>query len=139
MEKGYKSPHVDDRRDLNPLLNLLIQIAVAAQALYLSGLRLADFGIPFGTSWDLGLWGWLASGLWLVGFTNIYNFMDGINGLAFSILHLLCLELCLLQSQPGLLCPLFEIAEIGLEFSKERANLSLVISLARCLELAFIN
>jgi UDP-N-acetylmuramyl pentapeptide phosphotransferase/UDP-N-acetylglucosamine-1-phosphate transferase len=93
--------NVDDRRDLNPLLKLAIQIAVAAQALYLSGLRLADFGVPFGTSWDLGMWGWLASGFWLVGFTNIYNFMDGINGLAFTQLIFGGTTFCLLGVSTG--------------------------------------
>ena len=93
--------YVDDRRDLNPFLKLLIQIAVAVQALYLSGLRLGDPGIPFGTSWDLGPWGWLASGLWLVGFTNIYNFMDGINGLAFTQLIFGGTTFCLLGVTTG--------------------------------------
>jgi UDP-N-acetylmuramyl pentapeptide phosphotransferase/UDP-N-acetylglucosamine-1-phosphate transferase len=96
--------YLDDRRDLNPFLKLFIQVAVAAQALYLSGLRLADFGLPlgsqwgsgWGTGWDLGPWGWLASGVWLVGFTNIYNFMDGINGLAFTQLIFGGTTFCLL-------------------------------------------
>ncbi len=93
--------YMDDRRDLNPLLKLTIQIAVAAQALYLSGLRLADPGIPFGASWDLGPWGWLASLIWLVGFTNIYNFMDGINGLAFTQLIFGGTTFCLLGVSTG--------------------------------------
>jgi UDP-N-acetylmuramyl pentapeptide phosphotransferase/UDP-N-acetylglucosamine-1-phosphate transferase len=88
--------YLDDRRDLNPFLKLFIQFAVAAQALYLSGLRLADFGLPWGSGWDLGPWGWLASLLWLVGFTNIFNFMDGINGLAFTQLIFGGTTFCLL-------------------------------------------
>jgi UDP-N-acetylmuramyl pentapeptide phosphotransferase/UDP-N-acetylglucosamine-1-phosphate transferase len=88
--------YLDDRRDLNPFLKLFIQVAVAAQALYLSGLRLGEFGLPWGSGWDLGPWGWLASGLWLVGFTNIYNFMDGINGLAFTQLIFGGATFCLL-------------------------------------------
>jgi UDP-N-acetylmuramyl pentapeptide phosphotransferase/UDP-N-acetylglucosamine-1-phosphate transferase len=88
--------YLDDRRDLNPFLKLFIQVAVAAQALYLSGLRLADFGLPVGSGWDLGPWGWLASAVWLVGFTNIYNFMDGINGLAFTQLIFGGATFCLL-------------------------------------------
>lgn len=93
--------YVDDRRDLNPLLKLFIQTAVAAQALYLSGLRLGDPGIPFGASWDLGTWGWLASLIWLVGLTNIYNFMDGINGLAFTQLIFGGTTFCLLGISTG--------------------------------------
>jgi len=93
--------YVDDRCDLNPFLKLFIQVGVAVQALYLSGLRLADPGIPFGASWDLGPWGWLVSLLWLVGFTNIFNFMDGINGLAFTQLIFGGTTFCLLGITTG--------------------------------------
>ena len=79
---------LDDRQDLNALGKLGVQLMMAGQALWLSGLRLAEFGLPFLPDWDLGLWGWLLALVWLVGFTNIFNFMDGINGLAFT--QLIC-------------------------------------------------
>jgi UDP-N-acetylmuramyl pentapeptide phosphotransferase/UDP-N-acetylglucosamine-1-phosphate transferase len=75
---------VDDRRGLPPLLKLVIQVAVAGQALWLSGLRMTDFGLPFVPDYDFGPWGYLVGMIWLVGLTNIFNFMDGINGLAFT-------------------------------------------------------
>lgn len=79
---------LDDRQDLNPVGKLVVQMLVAGQALWISGLRLADFGLPFLPAWDLGWWGWPLALIWLVGFTNIFNFMDGINGLAFT--QLIC-------------------------------------------------
>lgn len=86
----------DDRHDLNPYIKLLVQVTVAAAALRLSGLRIADLGLPVGQENDLGLWGWAAALVWLVGFTNIFNFMDGINGLAFMQLTIGGAAFCLM-------------------------------------------
>ena len=91
----------DDRRDLPALLKLLIQIIVGVQALYLSGLRMTDFGLPFVPDYDLGLLGWLIALVWLVGLTNIFNFMDGINGLAFTQLIFGGATFCLLGVLEG--------------------------------------
>lgn len=99
----------DDRLDLRPLLKLVIQIVVAAQALYLSGLRMTDFGLPFGADYDLGAFGWLVALVWLVGLTNIFNFMDGINGLAFTQLIFGGATFCLL----GVLESDYELAISG--------------------------
>ncbi len=74
----------DDRMDLNPILKLLVQIVVGVQAISLSGLQVTDLGLPLAEAYGLGAWGWAVGVLWLVGFTNIFNFMDGINGLAFT-------------------------------------------------------
>lgn len=101
--------YLDDRSDLSAPLKLAVQLAVAGQALWLSGLRLADFGLPFLPAWDLGTWGWVAALVWLVGFTNIYNFMDGINGLAFTQLILGGLAFSLL----GILIRDYELAVSG--------------------------
>ena len=87
---------LDDRRDLNPFLKLAVQLAVAGGALWLSGLRVTDLGLPFGGAHDLGAVGWLLAMVWLVGFTNIFNFMDGINGLAFMQLTIGGAAFCLM-------------------------------------------
>ena len=75
---------VDDRRDLSPYLKLVVQVIVGIQALGLSGLSVTNFGLPFMTEPGLGTWGLVLALIWLVGFTNIFNFMDGINGLAMT-------------------------------------------------------
>jgi UDP-N-acetylmuramyl pentapeptide phosphotransferase/UDP-N-acetylglucosamine-1-phosphate transferase len=70
----------DDRRALPPRPKFLLTLAaalLAAPACLLSGVDLPYAGeLPFGLlSLPLTLF-------WLVGFTNAFNFMDGINGLA---------------------------------------------------------
>lgn len=87
---------LDDRRSLSPFLKLAVQVLVAAQALWLSDLRLSGLGGPLAGVLDPGSWGWLASLFWLVGFMNIFNFMDGINGLAFMQLIFGGATFCLL-------------------------------------------
>jgi UDP-N-acetylmuramyl pentapeptide phosphotransferase/UDP-N-acetylglucosamine-1-phosphate transferase len=88
--------HLDDRRSLSPFLKLAVQVLVAAQALWMSGLRFSNWGFPPGSAHDPGALGWLVSLLWLVGFMNIFNFMDGINGLAFMQLIFGGTTFCLL-------------------------------------------
>jgi UDP-N-acetylmuramyl pentapeptide phosphotransferase/UDP-N-acetylglucosamine-1-phosphate transferase len=92
---------VDDRLDLNPFLKLLVQVAVALQALWLSGLQVTDLGLPLESPIGLGVWGWVAGLMWLVGFTNIFNFMDGINGLAFTQLIIGGTTFCLFGAKSG--------------------------------------
>jgi UDP-GlcNAc:undecaprenyl-phosphate/decaprenyl-phosphate GlcNAc-1-phosphate transferase len=50
--------------------------------LILFGLSIKKLSMPFLGTVDLGWWGYLLTILWVVGITNTFNFMDGINGLA---------------------------------------------------------
>ena len=74
----------DDQKNLSPLLKLIIQGGIAAAAVWFSGIPLTTFDFPFIPEHVLGFSGWIFAWLWLVGFTNIFNFMDGANGLAGS-------------------------------------------------------
>ncbi len=74
----------DDQKDLSPMLKLIIQGGIAAAAIWFSGIPLTTFDFPFIPEHVLGFSGWVFAWLWLVGFTNIFNFMDGANGLAGS-------------------------------------------------------
>jgi UDP-N-acetylmuramyl pentapeptide phosphotransferase/UDP-N-acetylglucosamine-1-phosphate transferase len=74
----------DDQKNLSPLLKLIIQGGIAAAAVWFSGIPLTTFDFPFVPEHVLGFSGWVFAWLWLVGFTNIFNFMDGANGLAGS-------------------------------------------------------
>ncbi len=70
----------DDLRSLPPLPHLVAQIIAAAiflpsTPLTVIGLPLLDLPLSVGIGWALGL-------LWLVGLSNAYHFMDGIDGLA---------------------------------------------------------
>jgi Fuc2NAc and GlcNAc transferase len=62
----------DDRLDLNPFLKLFVQIIVGVMAMWLSGLRVTDLGLPLTGAYDLGWWdsrifstSWTASMAWL--------------------------------------------------------------------------
>lgn len=70
----------DDLRSLPPLPRLVVQIIAAA--IFLPSTPLSVVGLP---GFDLKLSiivGYILSLLWLVGLSNAYSFMDGIDGLA---------------------------------------------------------
>jgi UDP-N-acetylmuramyl pentapeptide phosphotransferase/UDP-N-acetylglucosamine-1-phosphate transferase len=74
----------DDQKDLSPMLKLIIQGGVGAGAVWFSGVPLTTFDLPFIPEHSLGFVGWVIAWFWVVGFINIFNFMDGANGLAGS-------------------------------------------------------
>ena len=72
----------DDFRSIAPRYKLLLQI-VAALCVIVSGFtfdRLVYIGDGFFT--ELGIWTIPITFLWIVGFTNAINFIDGVDGLA---------------------------------------------------------
>ena len=71
----------DDLRPMSPLLRLATHV-VAAGILLLSCGPVTSLSLPGGRVLALGGLGWVVGGVWLVGLTNVYNFMDGIDGLA---------------------------------------------------------
>lgn len=72
---------VDDKYSLPAWLKLVAQI-VAAIA-FIGFLGALDRGpAPFLGAMELGAFGPFLTALWIVGFMNAYNFMDGVNGLA---------------------------------------------------------
>jgi UDP-GlcNAc:undecaprenyl-phosphate GlcNAc-1-phosphate transferase len=85
----------DDFKPLGAKLKLLAQVAVAA-AVYFTGVRIEQVTNPLtGAVYELGGWGFVATGFWLVALTNLINLIDGIDGLAGGIaLMLMCLLAC---------------------------------------------
>ncbi len=71
----------DDARGLPPFAKLMGQTAIAA-AFVLMGPRYVAVPIPWTESWPLGGGSELWTILWIVGFMNVFNFMDGLNGMA---------------------------------------------------------
>lgn len=79
----------DDRQPLSARYRLVGHVLAAAWTLYwLDGLPALSF---FGSTFDLGWFGELLAALCLVWLLNLYNFMDGLDGLA----SLEALSLCL--------------------------------------------
>lgn len=69
----------DDCLSVRPTLKLLVEIAIALAA-YTAGYRISDI-----LGWNLG---WAAAPvtvLWIVGLTNAFNLIDGLDGLATGI------------------------------------------------------
>jgi len=71
---------VDDLRSLTPYVKFAVQI-VAALLLYAGGLRIGILPILFGHH-ELGLISIPLTVLWVIGITNAFNLIDGLDGLA---------------------------------------------------------
>lgn len=72
----------DDAMDLSPLVKLagLGTVAVMAAA---AGGPIAALPIPgLGWFWLPSALGYVVAALWVIGFVNVFNFLDGLNGMA---------------------------------------------------------
>ena len=95
----------DDLFNLRTLWKLVGQLVVALLAISL-GFELQNIQVPFIQSFDLGLWSWPITALWIVGVMNAVNLIDGLDGLA-SGLTIVALAffavICWWQGEYGLL------------------------------------
>jgi UDP-GlcNAc:undecaprenyl-phosphate GlcNAc-1-phosphate transferase len=76
----------DDVRGLGPGAKLLIEFAAAA-VIMSSGLLIERITL-LGMTWQLGWIAWPVTAAWLVGMTNAFNLIDGVDGLATGIIAL---------------------------------------------------
>ena len=74
---------VDDVRGLGPVPKLLFEFAAAAVVMS-SGLLIERVTL-LGWTWPLGWLAWPVTAAWLVGLTNAFNLIDGVDGLAAGI------------------------------------------------------
>lgn len=75
---------VDDIRGLSPSLKLIAQITAASIAVYFAP-PIPSIALGYGPGITLG-WVMIPIAiLWMVGVTNVFNFIDGLNGLAGGI------------------------------------------------------
>lgn len=73
---------VDDMRRIGPLAKYLGQLIAALIALW-SGVTFLYLHVPFAGLWEVGtILGAVMTIIWMTGFSNLFNFMDGIDGLA---------------------------------------------------------
>jgi UDP-GlcNAc:undecaprenyl-phosphate GlcNAc-1-phosphate transferase len=73
----------DDFTALSAAPKLMVQ-AVAAALVMSSGLLIERITVG-GSTWQLGLWAYPVTLLWVMGLTNAFNLIDGIDGLACGI------------------------------------------------------
>ena len=71
----------DDFHGMTPAMKLLMQFVLAGVVVAL-GVRIESVGILSMGPFPLGILAFPLTVFWLTGFANIFNFMDGINGLA---------------------------------------------------------
>jgi UDP-GlcNAc:undecaprenyl-phosphate GlcNAc-1-phosphate transferase len=72
----------DDFRNASAPLKVAAQ-TVAASIVYACGYGIDNLSSPFGGEWHLPVWlGFSLTVLWVVGITNAFNLIDGIDGLA---------------------------------------------------------
>ena len=76
---------VDDIYGLGAKFKLFIQIAIAS-IVFLLGIRIDALFNPFGDPIILGNFSYIVTVLWIVAISNAVNFIDGIDGLAGSII-----------------------------------------------------
>jgi UDP-GlcNAc:undecaprenyl-phosphate GlcNAc-1-phosphate transferase len=90
---------IDDIATLSPGLKLLGQVLAAGIAVA-SGLRIAYVGNPFGGGLvSLGLLAAPVTLIYIVGFTNVINLIDGLDGLAAGVTGIAAASLLLLAAQ----------------------------------------
>jgi UDP-GlcNAc:undecaprenyl-phosphate GlcNAc-1-phosphate transferase len=77
---------IDDLRGLGPGPKLLFEFAAAA-VIMSSGLLIERVTL-LGATWSLGWIAWPVTAAWLVGMTNAFNLIDGVDGLAAGIIVL---------------------------------------------------
>lgn len=89
--------YFDDIKSLSPRVKLAIQIIAACIVIY-SGVRIDRFTNPLvflnGIKWiELGIFAYPITLLWIVGLTNAFNLIDGLDGLAAGVSVISCMTL----------------------------------------------
>ena len=75
---------VDDIVGVNPYVKLAAQIGCSMWVFY-HGIYVGQVSNPLAKGFDVGVWSLPLTVLWLVGITNAFNLVDGIDGLAAGI------------------------------------------------------
>ncbi len=74
---------LDDVRPLGAAIKFLTQLSAAGVAVYF-GFQISDLTLPWGDV-HLGIWTVPLTMLWIVGLTNAFNLIDGLDGLAAGV------------------------------------------------------
>ncbi|MFN7710097.1 MAG: glycosyltransferase family 4 protein [Holosporales bacterium] len=91
---------IDDVRGLAARTRLIVQVLAAAMVIE-GGISITRVSLPIEGEVYLGVSGVVLSLFWLVGYTNAYNFMDGMNGLAGITAVIIAATLAVVSWQPA--------------------------------------
>jgi UDP-GlcNAc:undecaprenyl-phosphate GlcNAc-1-phosphate transferase len=84
----------DDMRQLSPGKKFFFQF-LAASIVYFAGFRISSITHPFSLNLlNLGILDFPATLLWIVGITNAFNLIDGLDGLASGVAFIVSLTIC---------------------------------------------
>ncbi len=75
---------IDDLTEQSAPVKLVTQMIAVAIVLYL-GIVLSEIAIPVVGYVELGVVGFVISFFWILGLTNVFSFMDGLDGLASGV------------------------------------------------------
>ena len=90
---------IDDKRGMQPLVKLGVQVALAVLAVLAFGIQINFFSLPGNHVIQLGLLIVPVSIFWLVAMQNTVNFLDGADGLAAGVVAIVALILMLAAGQ----------------------------------------
>ena len=90
----------DDITDKSPFFKLASHI-LAAGVVIGSGIVIREIALPWVGPVPLGIFGYVLTFFWIVGLTNAYNFMDGLNGMAAGPAVINGLFFCVLSYSQG--------------------------------------
>lgn len=88
---------IDDIYCLDAKFKLFIQLAIAT-IVFCLGIRIENIYFPFGISFNLGFLSWFVTTAWIVGVSNAVNFIDGVDGLAGSVISVSAVTLGLIAA-----------------------------------------
>ncbi|MFN0109929.1 MAG: glycosyltransferase family 4 protein [Blastocatellia bacterium] len=72
----------DDFHNVGATEKVVVQ-TVAAAMIFVGGFRIENISSPFGGHWHMPLWlSFVLTAIWVIGITNAFNLIDGIDGLA---------------------------------------------------------
>ncbi len=91
---------LDDIRTLSPGTKLVAQLVAAGIAVY-GGVRIENLTLGYGVGVNVGILAYPLVVVWIVGVTNAYNLIDGLNGLAGGIAIVACSTLVIVSVALG--------------------------------------
>ena len=89
---------VDDVFDIKAFIKLALQIASALVVIYVGGISLEKFNLPFGLTITNTIVLDIITFIWIVGVTNAINLIDGLDGLAAGICLIVLTTLFIIAS-----------------------------------------
>ncbi|HET7766001.1 MAG TPA: glycosyltransferase family 4 protein [Burkholderiales bacterium] len=89
---------IDDVTQKTFLVKIVTQMVCVAIVL-VSGVVLTRLAVPYWGEVELGWAGYILTFLWILGLTNAYNFMDGLDGLAAGVAVIAAAFLCAIAFQ----------------------------------------